>query len=69
MGAAVPKDLQAMIQKLKKEIMDGKLHPFTGPIVDQAGKERVPAGKTISDEDLEKMDYYVPGVDSKMPSA
>ena len=69
MGAAVPKDLQAMILKLKKEIMDGKLHPFTGPIVDQAGKERVPAGKTISDEDLEKMDYYVPGVDSKMPSA
>ena len=68
-GAAVPKDVKAMVLKLKDQISAGKLHPFTGPIVDQAGKERVPAGKTISDEDLEKMDYYVPGVDSKMPSA
>jgi len=68
-GAAVPKDVKAMVLKLKDQISAGKLHPFTGPIVDQAGKERVPAGKTITDEDLDKMDYYVPGVDSKFPSA
>ena len=69
MSPAVPKDVKAQVLKLQDEISAGKLHPFTGPIVDQAGKERVPAGKTISDEDLDKMDYYVPGVDSKMPNA
>jgi simple sugar transport system substrate-binding protein len=68
-GPSVPKDLQKQILKLKGDIMGGKLHPFAGPVVDQSGKERVPAGKTISDEDLEKMDYFVPGVDAKMPSA
>lgn len=68
-GPSVPKDLQKQILKMKSDIMAGKLHPFTGPIVDQNGKERVPAGKTISDEDLEKMDYFVPGVDAQMPSA
>jgi simple sugar transport system substrate-binding protein len=67
-GPGVPKDLQKQILKLRDQISAGKLHPFTGPITDQDGKERVPAGKTISDEDLEKMDYFVPGVDSKMPT-
>jgi hypothetical protein len=36
-------------------------------VVDQAGKVRVAAGQTISDLDLEKMDYYVQGVASKLP--
>ena len=64
----MPKDVKALVLKLQDQIKAGKLHPFTGPVLDQAGKERVPAGKTISDEDLEKMDYFVPGVDAKMPN-
>jgi simple sugar transport system substrate-binding protein len=35
--------------------------------VDQAGTVRVPKGKNISDEDLDKMNYYVEGVDGVMP--
>ncbi len=67
MSAAVPMDVQALAQKLEAQIIAGKLHPFAGPVVDQDGKVRVPAGQTISDLDLEKMDYYVMGVASKMP--
>ncbi len=67
MSAAVPKDVQKLAKDLEARIVAGKLHPFTGPVVDQAGKVRVPAGQTISDHDLEKMDYYVQGVASKMP--
>jgi simple sugar transport system substrate-binding protein len=67
MSAAVPKDVQALAKKLEAQIVAGKLHPFTGPVVDQDGLVRVPAGQTISDLDLEKMDYYVKGVASKMP--
>ena len=59
--------LKSEIKKLEAQIVAGKLHPFTGPVVDQEGKVRVAAGQTISDVDLEKMDYYVQGVASKMP--
>ena len=67
MSEAVPKDIQAQVKKLEAQIVAGKLHPFTGPVVDQEGKVRVPVGQTISDHDLEKMDYYVQGVASKLP--
>ena len=39
-----------------------RCHPFTGPILDQSGAERVGSGLTIPDEDLAKMDWYVKGV-------
>jgi basic membrane protein A and related proteins len=68
MSAQVPKAVQDQVKKLEAEIKAGKFHPFTGPVVDQDGKVRVPAGQTISDQDLQKMDYYVQGVASKMPS-
>jgi simple sugar transport system substrate-binding protein len=68
LSARVPKDVQDMVKKVEADITAGKLHPFTGPVVDQDGKVRVAAGKVISDEDLEKMDYYVQGVASKMPA-
>jgi simple sugar transport system substrate-binding protein len=67
MSAAVPKDVQAQVKQLEAQIVAGKLHPFAGPVVDQDGKVRVAAGQTITDLDLEKMDYYVQGVASKMP--
>jgi basic membrane protein A and related proteins len=68
MSDQVPKDLQAQVKKLEDQIKAGKFHPFTGPVVDQDGKVRVPAGQTISDHDLEAMDYFVQGVASKMPA-
>jgi len=33
------------------------------------GKERLAAGKTITDDALSKMDYYVEGVQGKLPAA
>ncbi len=35
---------------------------------DNTGKERLAAGKTISDGDLSKMDYYVEGADDAAPA-
>jgi basic membrane protein A and related proteins len=42
--------------------------PFTGPVKDQEGAEKVPAGKTPSYADVEQMDYLVEGVDGKIPA-
>ena len=43
-------------------IIDGTVHPFAGPISNQAGEVAVAEGETLSDEDLLKMDWYVEGV-------
>jgi simple sugar transport system substrate-binding protein len=64
---AVPQDVQDLVKKTEADIKAGKFHPFTGPIKDNEGKERVASGKTIDDATLNKMDYYVEGVQGKLP--
>jgi basic membrane protein A len=61
-GPSVPPEVAAAADTVKNEIIAGTLHPFTGPILDQAGEEKVGAGLTIPDEELDKMDWYVKGV-------
>jgi simple sugar transport system substrate-binding protein len=65
---AIPADLQARIRDMEQQITQRKLHPFTGPVVDQAGKTIVAEGKTMTDEQLNKMNYYLQGVVSKIPN-
>ena len=48
-------------------IKAGKLHPFAGPLKDQAGKEFLPAGKTMADADLKKFNFYVAGEEGSIP--
>ncbi len=66
---AVPADVQEQVKKAQADMVAGKLSAFTGPMKDNAGKERLTAGKAISDADLSKMDYYVEGVVGKLPSS
>ena len=42
-------------------------HPFTGPIKDQSGKVRVAAGKTMTNDELAGMNWYVEGVQGSIP--
>jgi basic membrane protein A and related proteins len=65
----VPKETQDLVNKTAADIGAGKFHPFTGPVKDNEGKVRIAAGKTISDEELSKMDYYVEGVQGKLPAS
>jgi len=65
-NAAVPKDVADKVTALQSKIVSGELHPFTGPIKDQAGKLIVAEGEVIPDADLLRMDYYVEGVDGKL---
>jgi simple sugar transport system substrate-binding protein len=64
---AVPQDVQDLVKKTEADIRAGKFHPFTGPVKDNEGKERLAAGKTLDDGTLNKMDYYVEGVQGKLP--
>ena len=67
LNPAVPKDVAELVAAREKDIGAGKLHPFQGPVKDNEGKERVAAGKTMGDEELSKMDFYVEGVQGKLP--
>jgi simple sugar transport system substrate-binding protein len=62
-GPAVPDDVRKLAEDTKAAIMSGELHSFTGPIKDQAGEIRIPAGETADDGMLLGMDWYVPGVE------
>ena len=66
-NAAVPKDVASKIAKIEADLKAGKTAPFTGPIKDNEGKDRVAAGSTMAVADLQKMDYYVMGVTGKVP--
>jgi len=68
-GKDVPEDARAMMKKAESGIATGQLHPFTGPMKDNEGKERLAAGKTITDDALSKMDYYVEGVQGTLPAS
>jgi simple sugar transport system substrate-binding protein len=68
-GKTVPKDVQDLMKKSEADIAAGTLHPFTGPVKDNEGKERLAAGKVIGDDVLNKMDYYVEGVQGKIPAS
>jgi len=64
---AIPEEVVARALATEEAIMDGSLHPFTGPITNQAGEVVVPEGETVSDEDLLSMDYFIQGVQGTIP--
>ncbi|MEI7611288.1 MAG: BMP family ABC transporter substrate-binding protein [Betaproteobacteria bacterium] len=66
-GAVVPADVKKLAEDRRDAIKSAKLHPFTGPLKDQAGKEFLAAGKTYSDAELKKMNFFVQGVEGNVP--
>jgi simple sugar transport system substrate-binding protein len=66
-GDAVPEDVRAAADKIKADIVAGTLHPFQGPLNNQAGEEIVAAGEVMSDKDLASMNVYVEGVQGSLP--
>lgn len=67
MSDAVPAEVQKEVLALKADIAAGKLHPFAGPIKNQAGEIVVKAGETIDDGTLLGMNFYVEGVQGQLP--
>ncbi|MGV6394552.1 BMP family ABC transporter substrate-binding protein [Pseudomonas caspiana] len=63
----VPADVKAEAQKIIADIESGAFHPFTGPIKDQAGTVKIPAGKVATNAELASMNYYVEGIKADLP--
>jgi basic membrane lipoprotein Med (substrate-binding protein (PBP1-ABC) superfamily) len=60
----VSKAVADKVMAERTAIIEGK-QIFTGPMNDREGKPRIAAGQALSDADLWKMDWYVPGVISQ----
>lgn len=65
---AIPADVLAEAEAMSAQIIAGEIHPFTGPIYNQAGELMVPEGEVASDEMLLGMDWYIQGIDDQLPN-
>lgn len=63
----VPDDVKAAAEVVREGIIDGSLHPFQGPILNQAGEEILPEGEVYDDKTLLGMNFYVQGVQGELP--
>ncbi len=63
-GDAMSAEARAAAEATRDGIVAGTLHPFTGPIKNQAGEVVIADGETMGDADLLQMDWYVQGVDA-----
>ncbi len=66
-GKAVSESIRTAANKVKNDIISGTLHPFQGPIKNQAGEVVIPKGEVIADDDLARMNWYVEGVQGSIP--
>jgi simple sugar transport system substrate-binding protein len=66
-GPKVPRAVQAEVLKLQDDIAAGRLHPFSGPIKDNTGTERLAAGQTLSDPQILSINWLVEGVRGSLP--
>ena len=65
-GPKVPKAVQQEVLARQKDIASGKLLPFAGPIVDNEGREVVPKGQAMTDEQILTMNFLVSGVQGRI---
>jgi len=60
-----PDGAEAKVNEIKKKILDGTFNVFSGPIKDQKGTVKVPAGSVLADKDQLSCDWFVEGVVGK----
>ncbi len=63
----MPADVAALAQETLDKIKSGELHPFQGPVTNQAGEVVAKEGEVLDDGVLLGMNYYVQGVEGSLP--
>ena len=63
----MPEEVAAMARETEAMIASGELHPFKGPIYNQDGAMVIGEGEVLDDGTLLGMNWYVQGVDDKLP--
>ncbi|GGA81506.1 BMP family ABC transporter substrate-binding protein [Brucella endophytica] len=63
----MPDDVKKMAEETQAKITSGELKPFTGPIKKQDGSVWLKEGETADDATILGMNFYVAGIDDKLP--
>jgi simple sugar transport system substrate-binding protein len=63
----VPEDVAKAAAEMEEKIRTGAFHPFTGPIFKQDGSQAAAEGEVLDDGTLLGMNWYVKGIDDKLP--
>jgi len=61
-GPKVTPPVREAAERMRAAIIDGSEKIFAGPITDNSGKLRVPAGQVMTDDEVLRMDWMVEGV-------
>ena len=64
--AAVPRDVQALVESRRKAIVAGTFKPFAAPLVDNEGHVRLAKG-SLDDAAIGSMNWFVQGVVGAVP--
>jgi simple sugar transport system substrate-binding protein len=67
MNAAVPADVIKLVDDKKAAIANGSFDYFAGPLKDNTGKVRVPAGGKLPVADMMSINWYVDGIEGSVP--
>jgi simple sugar transport system substrate-binding protein len=67
LSKAVPADVAGIYEAKKSALMAGALLPFAGPIKDNGGTLKVPAGSSVPADALVSINWFVDGVDGTIP--
>jgi basic membrane protein A len=59
---------EAAVADAQAKIVSGSLEPFTGPLADQGGAEKIPAGTKMTDDEIWNMGWFVKGVIGTIPN-
>jgi basic membrane protein A and related proteins len=65
---SVPAAAKAKLETVKAGLKDGTFAVWKGPIVDSTGKEVLKAGEAADDKFLHGINFYVKGVQGKVPN-
>ena len=63
----VPADTKAKVEEIKKGLTDGSFAIWKGPLMDNTGKEVLSKDSVADDKFLSGVNFYVKGVDGKVP--
>jgi basic membrane protein A len=63
----VPQEVKDLVEEEQARILSGEFDVFEGPINDNTGELKVPAGETMSDEDKLSFNWLVEGIVGEIP--
>lgn len=64
---ALPAALRSELETKRRAIVDGRFKPFTGPLADNAGRERIARSASLDDAAIAGMNWLAEGVLGALP--